>query len=114
MTSSVFKRAGWSAHLTRPVRIKNGPTLRTLDDVHAFILSAPKAVHERRIWQYVCELLLAAAERDGDIGAVTEKIELALLLEARLAPMLTSSLPASVISIERARKVLAAVSGSTA
>jgi hypothetical protein len=103
MTSSVFsKRAGWSAHLTRPVRIKNGPTLRTLDDVRAFILSAPKAVHERRIWH------------DGGIGAVTEKIELALLLEARLAPMLTSSLPASVISIERARKVLAAVSGSTA
>jgi hypothetical protein len=37
-----------------------------------------------------CELLLAAAERDGDIGAVTEKVELALFLEARLGPSETS------------------------
>jgi hypothetical protein len=77
---------GWSAHLTRPVRVKNGPTLRTLDDLRAFILSEPKAVHGRKTWQCAWELLLAAAERDGDIGVVTEKIELALFLESRWLP----------------------------
>jgi hypothetical protein len=54
------------------------------------------------------QLLLAATERDGDIGAVTEKIELALFLEGRLGPMPSSRLPGSVISAECVRKVLAA------
>lgn len=83
--------SAWPAHLTRPVQVKNGPTLRTLDDLRAFILSEPKAVQERKIWQCACELLLAAAEGDGDIGAVTEKVELALFLEARLLPVPTAS-----------------------
>jgi hypothetical protein len=60
------------------------------------------------------QLLLAAAERDGDIGAVTEKVELALFLDARLLPVATASLPVSVINAERARKLLAAVSASRA
>jgi hypothetical protein len=76
----------WSAFLTRPVRVKNGPTLRTLDDLRDFILNEPTALQERKPWQCACELLLAAAERDGDIGVVTEKIELALFLESRWLP----------------------------
>ena len=57
-------------------------------------------------------LLLAAAERDGDIEAVTEKVELALFLDARLLPVITASLPAPGINAERATKLLAAVSAS--
>ena len=86
----------WPAHLTRPVRVKNGPTLRTLHDLRAFILSEPKAVHGRKVWQCACELLLAAAERHGDIGAATEKVELALFLEARLLPAPPDELCAEV------------------
>ena len=104
----------WRAHLTRPVRVKNGPTLRTLKDLRAFILSEPKAAQERKIWQCASKLLLAAAERDRDIGAVTEKVELALFLDGKLLPVATASLPVSVINAERARELLAAVSASRA
>jgi hypothetical protein len=86
--------------------------LRTLNDLRAFILSEPKAVQERKIWQCAYELLLAAAERDGDIEAVTEKVELALFLDARLLPVITASLPAPGINAERATKLLAAVFAS--
>jgi hypothetical protein len=94
-------RFPWSVR----TRVKNGPTLRTLK---AFILSEPKAVQERKIWQCASKLLLAAAERDRDIGAVTEKVELALFLDGKLLPVATASLPVSVINAERARKLLAA------
>jgi len=57
--------------------------------------------------------LLAAAEHDGDIGAVTEKVELALFLDGRLLPMATA-FPVSGINAERARNLLAAVSASKA
>jgi hypothetical protein len=110
--STSRERPAWRTNLTRPVRVKNGPMLRTLNDLRAFILSEPKAVQERKIWQCAYELLLAAAERDGDIEAVTEKVELALFLDARLLPVITASLPAPGINAERATKLLAAVSAS--
>lgn len=77
--------SGWPAPLTRPLRVKNGPTLRTLHDFQVFILSEPKALQGRKIWQCACELLLAAAARECAIGLVTEKAELALFLEGRAA-----------------------------
>jgi hypothetical protein len=51
-----------------------------------FILSEPKSVHARKIWQCACELLLAAAARECAIALVTEKAEVALFLEGRLLP----------------------------
>ncbi len=86
MTSDSAQYACWRAALTRPLRVKNGATLRTLHDLRVFILSDPKAVHGRKIWQCACELLLAAAARECAIGLVTEKAELALFLEGRLLP----------------------------
>jgi hypothetical protein len=86
MTTASHECTGWPAHLTRPVRVKNGPTLRTLSDLRAFIISQPKPVHESKVWRCACQLLLAAAERDGDIRAVTEKVELALFLDSRWLP----------------------------
>ena len=84
MTSVVHSH--WSAPLTLPVRVKHGPTMRSLHDLRAFILTEAERLHKRKVWQCACELLLATAEGDGDIGAVTEKVELALFLEARLLP----------------------------
>ena len=52
--STSYKRSGWPDHLTRPVQVKNGPTLRALDDLRAYILSGPKAVRERKLWQCAC------------------------------------------------------------
>jgi hypothetical protein len=78
------------ALISHAFRLRNGPILRTLIDLRAFILSEPKAVQERNIWQCASELLLTAAKHDGDIGAVTEKVELALFLDERLLPMATA------------------------
>jgi hypothetical protein len=76
--------AGWAAPLKRPIRVKNGPTLRTLDDARGFIWSEPGTILRRKIWRCGYALLLFAAKRGGDIGAATEKVELALFLESRL------------------------------
>jgi hypothetical protein len=47
------------------------------------------------------ELLLAAANRDGDIRAVTEKVELAPFLDGRLLPMASARVPAPVSTVSR-------------
>jgi hypothetical protein len=80
------KRLGWSALLARPISVKDGPMLRTLHDVHAFVLGEPKSIQERRAWRRAYELLLAAAEHGGDIEAVTSQVEAALFLEAKWVP----------------------------
>ncbi len=75
-------RKRWSARLTRPISVKNGPVLRTLHDVRIFILDQPERTQEH--WQKACDLMLAAAEHRGVVEAVTRQVEAALFLEARL------------------------------
>jgi integrase/recombinase XerD len=65
------KQPRWSAPLTRPIAVKDGPTLRTLHDARAFVLSLPKGIQLEQSWQRVTELLSAAAEGDRDIEAAT-------------------------------------------
>ena len=77
------KQPRWSVPLTRPIAVKDGPTLRTLHDARAFVLSLPKGVQLEQSWQRVTELLSAAAEGDGDIEAATRQIELSLFLQAK-------------------------------
>jgi ABC-type taurine transport system ATPase subunit len=77
-------RKFWSARLSRPISVKNGPMLRTLYDVRVFILDQPEGTQERQSWQKARELLLAAAEHRGVVEAVTRQVEAALFLEARL------------------------------
>jgi hypothetical protein len=74
---------GWPAHLTRPALVKNGPTLRTLDGLRAF----PQRTESCARAQRMAMRLRTPIGRDGDIGAVTEKVELALSLELRWLPM---------------------------
>ena len=77
-------RKHWSARLTRPISVKDGPVLRTLHDVRVFILDQSEGTQEHQSWQKACELLLAAAEDRGVVEAVTRQVESALFLEARL------------------------------
>jgi hypothetical protein len=77
-------RKYWSARLTRPISVKDGPVLRTLHDVRVFILDQSEGTQEHQSWQKARELLLAAAEHRGVVEAVTRQVESALLLEARL------------------------------
>jgi len=42
--------------------VKDGPTLRTLYDVWAFMLGLPEATQLRQSWQKAAELLMAASD----------------------------------------------------
>ena len=76
-----MSRKRWSYRLSRPITVKDGPTLRTLDDVRIFMLdNLPEDDQARRSWQKACEILLAAADGLADVGAVTRQVELALSL----------------------------------
>jgi hypothetical protein len=79
------KQPRWSAPLAHPIVVKDGPTLRTLHDVSAFMLALPEPTQLRQSWQKAAELLLAASNHAGVSEQLTRQIELALFLEARWA-----------------------------
>jgi hypothetical protein len=80
-----MSRKRWSYRLSRPIPVKDGPTLRTLDDVRIFMLdNLPEEDQARRSWQKACEILLAGADGLADVGAVTRQVELALFLAGRV------------------------------
>ena len=75
---------GWSSKLARPVVIKGGPILRTLNDARAFVIDHLPAEDQDRIsWQRTAELLLAAAEGSVEIEAATQHLERALFLQTK-------------------------------
>jgi hypothetical protein len=75
---------GWSASLTRPVVIKNGPVLRTLNDARTFMIDhLPAEAHDRSSWQRAAELSLAAADGSVEIEAATQQLERALFVQAK-------------------------------
>jgi hypothetical protein len=78
-------KRGWSALLSRPVPVKDGKLIRTLNDARQLAL-ANKATGGRTSWQSAAGLMLTAAETGAaiDIEAATKQLELALLLEGRL------------------------------
>jgi len=63
-----------SKKLTRPLRTKDGSTLRTVLDARTYMLALSEDREHRAQWQQAAELLLAGA----DIGELTQQIELAL------------------------------------
>jgi hypothetical protein len=79
------KGRGWSAPLARPIFLRNGTRLETLADARKLILGLPAGDQMRSSWQKAAELLMAAAEHNGDIEAATKQIEAALFMQARLA-----------------------------
>jgi hypothetical protein len=70
-----MSRKRWSYRLSRPIPVKDGPTLRTLDDVRMFMLdNLPEEDQARRSWQKACEILLAAADGLADVRAATRQV----------------------------------------
>jgi hypothetical protein len=77
-------RLGWSAPLTRSIQVKDGTTLRTLNDARVYMLDhLPEDAQARQAWQQAAELLLAAANGLDDVGAATGQVELAIFLQSR-------------------------------
>jgi len=77
------KRPKWSALLSRPVPVRDGPLLRTLKQ--AADLTMKNGV-QRTSWEGAARKLMTAAESGSkpDIEAATKQIELALFMENRL------------------------------
>jgi hypothetical protein len=76
--------SGWSSKLARPVVIKGGPVLRTLNDARAFVIDhLREGDQERESWQRTAELLLAAAEGVAEIEAATQLLERAVSVKAK-------------------------------
>jgi hypothetical protein len=69
-----------SKNLTRPLRTKDGGTLRTVLDARDYMLALPKHRELRAQWQHAAELLLAEA----DVAAFSIAVELALFYDAKL------------------------------
>jgi hypothetical protein len=69
-------KTGWDCPLARPIRVKDGPELSTLADAREGQQGEPQ-------WQSVARRLLIACET-GDVEAVTEQLETALLMGAKL------------------------------
>ena len=63
-----------------PLPTKDGGVLRTIGDVHAYILALPKIRKLRSHWQHACRLLLEEARA----AAVTRQVHLALFMDGRL------------------------------
>ena len=81
----LMPRLGWSAPLTRPIQVKDGTTLRTLNDARAYMLDhLPEDAQARHSWQKAAELLLAAADGLDDVGAATGQVELAIFQQAQV------------------------------
>jgi len=67
--------------MTRPLRTKDGGTLRTVLDARSYMLRLSKDRERSVQWQRAAQLALAKA----DVGALSRQLELALFYEGKLA-----------------------------
>jgi hypothetical protein len=51
----------WRRRLTQPLTVRDGPTLRTLDDTRPYVLALPADLQEWNAWQHAARLMLEAA-----------------------------------------------------
>ena len=63
----------WRLPLTRAVKLKDGPVLKTLADVRELIQALPPDIRSRGMWQALWEDLLAAVHTEYTLG-VTETL----------------------------------------
>jgi hypothetical protein len=71
-------RSYLSQSLTRPLRTKDGGTLRTILGARSYILQLSKARQRSAQWQRAAQLAKA------DVGAFSRQIELALVYDGKL------------------------------
>ena len=71
-------RSYLSHRLTRPLRTKDGGTLRTVLDARSYMLQLSKDRQRSAQWQRAVQLAKA------DVGAFSRQIELALVYDGKL------------------------------
>lgn len=80
----------WNVRLRKPIRLRDGRTIRTLGDARYVILSLPESDQRLEKWRHVGTLLLRAVEGASPalISIVTDRLEDAL----RFPPFSTARL----------------------
>jgi hypothetical protein len=70
----------------KPIALKDGRTIKTLDDARALMLLLPERHQSRPPWQYAAELLVAAADRNEKYSTMDARAQLtrALTVEGLL------------------------------
>jgi hypothetical protein len=71
----------WSRKLIEPVALKDGRKLRTLNDAAALILSLPECRQRSEEWQCAVQLLVAAADAQGNLLMAQAQLGVALETE---------------------------------
>ena len=77
--------SGWDFPLTRPLQVRGGPRLVTLEDAGRFVMRlSPSDDQNRQAWIHATELVMAAAEGRGSIMSATDAVDGALFLQGML------------------------------
>src|SRR5580698_9688528 len=69
----------WSRPLPEPIKLKDGRKIATLGQARAVMLALPERHQFRPFWQYAAELLIEAAEHNGDVGGAPGNFRTAVL-----------------------------------
>jgi hypothetical protein len=76
----------WKSKLSRPIVMRDGTRLETLQDAGQFIISLPEGDQARNAWLKATEMLMLAAMKKGSIEAATEAVERAGFLQLIWVP----------------------------
>ena len=76
----------WSRRFVEPIALKDSRVLATLSDARALLLALSERSQSRPHWQYAGELLLEAAEGDGDLTDPWAQMRRALVAEGMVSP----------------------------
>ena len=74
----------WSRELATPIKLKDGRKIATLGQARELMLALPERHQLRPFWQYAAELLIEAAEHNGDVDNAAAQLSRALAAEGLL------------------------------
>lgn len=73
----------WRRKFPKPVKVRDGPELRTLAEARAFMLGLPESRTWRNEWQWAAARLLDAS-KEGSVDEAREAVRNALFLNMML------------------------------
>jgi hypothetical protein len=77
-------RMPWTRKFPKPIKLKDGRKIATLGQARELMLALPERHQSRPFWQYAAELLIEAAEHNGDVDDAAAQLSRALAAEGLL------------------------------
>jgi hypothetical protein len=74
----------WTRKFPEPIKLKDRRKIATLGQARAVMLALPERHQSRPFWQYAAELLIEAAEHNGNIDDAAAQLSRALAAEGLL------------------------------